>query len=83
VVQLGLLPPGEVPFAGNLVVTRELTLAGAFRFGDEIDEAIGLLAAGLAVDGIVTATFPLARAHDAFDLAKDRERASKVLLDLR
>jgi L-idonate 5-dehydrogenase len=83
VVQLGLLPPGEVPFAGNLVVTRELTLAGAFRFGDEIDEAIGLLAAGLAVDGIVTAAIPLARAHDAFDLAKDRERASKVLLDLR
>jgi hypothetical protein len=37
----------------------------------------------LRVDGVVTASFPLARAHDAFELAKDRERASKVLLDLR
>jgi L-idonate 5-dehydrogenase len=43
VVLLGLLPPGQVPFAGNLVVTREFTLTGAFRFGDEINEAIVLL----------------------------------------
>jgi L-idonate 5-dehydrogenase len=83
VVLLGLLPPGEVPFAGNLVVTRELTLAGAFRFEDEIDEAIVLLDAGLPVDEVITAIFPLARAHDAFMLAGDRTRASKVLLDLR
>jgi L-idonate 5-dehydrogenase len=38
---------------------------------------------GLPVDEVVTATFPLARAHDAFALAGDRTRASKVLLDLR
>jgi L-idonate 5-dehydrogenase len=82
VVLLGLLPPGEVPLLGNIAVTRELELRGAFRFDSEFDEAIGLLAQGLPVDAIVTHTFPLAEARAAFDIAHDRAVASKVLLDL-
>ncbi|MER6953984.1 L-idonate 5-dehydrogenase [Streptomyces sp. NPDC000618] len=82
VVLLGLLPPGEVPLLGNLAVTRELELRGAFRFDAEFDEAIALLAQGLPVDAIVTHTFPLAEARAAFDIAHDRTVASKVLLDL-
>jgi len=82
VVLLGLLPPGEVPLLGNIAVTRELELRGAFRFDSEFDEAIGLLARGLPVDAIVTHTFPLAEARTAFDIAHDRSVASKVLLDL-
>ncbi|WP_328781266.1 L-idonate 5-dehydrogenase [Streptomyces canus] len=82
VVILGLLPPGEVPLLGNIAVTRELELRGAFRFDSEFDEAIGLLARGLPVDAIVTHTFPLAEARTAFDIAHDRSVASKVLLDL-
>ncbi|MEV2210475.1 L-idonate 5-dehydrogenase [Streptomyces sp. NPDC050997] len=82
VVLLGLLPPGEVPVLGNIAVTRELELRGAFRFDSEFDEAIGLLAQGLPVDAIVTHTFPLAEARAAFDIAHDRSVASKVLLDL-
>ncbi|MEE1799345.1 L-idonate 5-dehydrogenase [Streptomyces sp. JV176] len=82
VVLLGLLPPGEVPLLGNIAVTRELNLRGAFRFDAEFDEAITLLAQGLPVDAIVTHTFPLADAHAAFDIAHDRAVASKVLLDL-
>lgn len=82
VVLLGLLPPGEVPLLGNIAVTRELELRGAFRFDSEFDEAIDLLARGLPVGAIVTHTFPLAEAHAAFDIAHDRAVASKVLLDL-
>lgn len=82
VVLLGLLPPGEVPLLGNIAVTRELELRGAFRFDSEFDEAIDLLAQGLPVDAIVTHTFPLADARAAFDIAHDRAVASKVLLDL-
>ncbi|KUN89230.1 L-idonate 5-dehydrogenase [Streptomyces griseoruber] len=82
VVLLGLLPPGEVPLLGNLAVTRELELRGAFRFDGEFDAAIGLLAGGLPVDAIVTHTFPLTECRTAFDLAHDRSVASKVLLDL-
>ncbi|GAB3970559.1 L-idonate 5-dehydrogenase [Actinoallomurus acanthiterrae] len=82
VVLLGLLPPGETGFLGNVVVTREITMLGAFRFDHEFDDALSLLAAGLDVDAVVSHTFPLARAVEAFDLAGDRAMASKVLLDL-
>jgi L-idonate 5-dehydrogenase len=82
VVLLGLLPPGEVSFLGNVVVTREITMAGAFRFDHEFDEALALLGDGIAVDPVVSHTFPLEQARAAFDLAGDRTVASKVLLDL-
>lgn len=82
VVLLGLLPQGEVGFLGNLVVTRELELRGAFRFDEEFDLAVQLLAEGLPVDPIVTHRFPLADALTAFRLASDRSSASKVLLEL-
>lgn len=82
VVQVGSLPGGDTAFAGNVLMTRELTLTGAFRFDHEFDTAIEWLAGGLPVDPIVTHTFPLAEARAAFDLAGDRTSASKVLLDL-
>lgn len=82
VVLLGLLPPGDTGFPGNVVVTREITMVGAFRFDREFDEALALLGAGLHVDPIISHTFPLDDARVAFDLAGDRRVASKVLLDL-
>lgn len=82
VVLLGLLPPGEIGLLGNVTVTRELDLRGAFRFDTEFDEALTLLATGLPVGPVVTHTFPLDRATEAFTLAGDRTTASKVLLDL-
>lgn len=54
VVQLGLLPPGTTPFPGNLLVTREIELRGAFRFDHELDDALRLLADGLPVAPVVT-----------------------------
>lgn len=82
-VLLGILPPGQTPFPGNLVVTRELEVVGAFRFHHEIHDAVQLLADGLDVDAVITAVVPLQRAPEAFELAADRSRASKVLIDLR
>lgn len=81
IVLLGLLPTGETGFLGNVVVTREITLKGAFRFDTEFDDALALLAAGLPVDPVVTHRFPLDQALAAFDTAGDRAVASKVLLD--
>jgi L-idonate 5-dehydrogenase len=81
-VMLGLLPPGTVPYPGNLVVTRELDVRGAFRFDPEFGEALRLLAGGLPVGPVVTGTVGLAGALSAFELAADRRRACKVLLDL-
>jgi len=81
VVQLGMLPPGPSPFAGNLVVSREIDLRGAFRFDTEFDEALRLLAAEPAFDGLVSAVVPVTEAESAFALAADRSRSCKVLLD--
>ncbi|KUJ59065.1 L-idonate 5-dehydrogenase [Streptomyces sp. MI02-2A] len=81
VVQLGMLPSGRSPFAGNLVVSRELELRGAFRFDTEFDGALELLAAEPAFDALVSAVVPVAEAESAFSLAADRSRSCKVLLD--
>jgi len=81
VVQLGMLPPGPTPFAGNLVVSREIELRGALRFDTEFDEALRLLAAEPAFDGLVSAVVPVTETASAFGLAADRGRSCKVLLD--
>ncbi|WP_190196735.1 L-idonate 5-dehydrogenase [Streptomyces djakartensis] len=81
VVQLGMLPPGRSPFAGNLVVSREIELRGAFRFDTEFDEALGLLSVEPVFDGLVSAVVPVREAESAFVLAADRSRSCKVLLD--
>ncbi|MGY4738104.1 L-idonate 5-dehydrogenase [Streptomyces sp. ATMOS53] len=81
VVQLGMLPPGQSPFAGNLVVSREIELRGAFRFDTEFDDVLALLAAEPAFDGLVSAVVPVRQAESAFALAADRGRSCKVLLD--
>ncbi|MDN0196008.1 L-idonate 5-dehydrogenase [Streptomyces sp. S.PNR 29] len=81
VVQLGMLPPGQSPFAGNLVVSREIELRGSFRFDAEFDRALGLLAAEPSFDRLVSAVVPVRDAESAFVLAGDRSRSCKVLLD--
>ncbi|MFJ3619269.1 L-idonate 5-dehydrogenase [Streptomyces iakyrus] len=81
VVQLGMLPAGHSPFAGNLVVSREIELRGAFRFDGEFDDALALLAGEPAFDGLISAVVPVGEAESAFALAADRSRSCKVLLD--
>ncbi|MFF5368401.1 L-idonate 5-dehydrogenase [Streptomyces sp. NPDC013187] len=81
VVQLGMLPAGHSPFAGNLVVSREIELRGAFRFDGEFDEALTLLAGVPAFDWLISAVVPVREAESAFALAADRSRSCKVLLD--
>ncbi|MET8766929.1 L-idonate 5-dehydrogenase [Streptomyces sp. NPDC004658] len=81
VVQLGMLPAGRSPFAGNLVVSREIELRGAFRFDAEFDEALELLAARGEFDGLISSVVPVTEAEPAFALAADRGRSCKVLLE--
>lgn len=81
VVQLGMLPPGQSPFAGNLVVSREIELRGAFRFDAEFDDALALLAREPRFDHLVSAVVPLGEAESAFTLAANRAESCKVLLD--
>jgi L-idonate 5-dehydrogenase len=80
-VMVGLLPTGDQPVPISLAITRELELIGSFRFNDEIDDVVAALADGsLNVSAIVTAEFPAADALEAFAVAADASRSSKVML---
>lgn len=84
VVMVGLLPTGPQPVLMSLAITRELQLLGSFRFNDEIDEVIAALADGsLRIAPVITHTFPLERALEAFDVARNSAESGKVLLDFR
>ena len=79
---LGLQRAGDVPAAMAIAITRELTLVGSFRFADEIDDVLAALADGsLAVDRHRDARVPGGERREAFAVAADASRSSKVLLD--
>lgn len=80
VVQLGL--GGDVRIPQNLVVAKELSICGSFRFHAEFALAVRLINEGrVDLSPVVTHSFPMARAREAFELASDRQRAMKVLID--
>lgn len=81
VVMVGLPPAGDQPVPVSLAITREIDLVGSFRFNDEMDDVIEALADGsLDVGAVITAEYPVTEALDAFALAADASRSSKVLL---
>ena len=79
VVQVGTLPPGKFPVAGNLIMAKEIDLRGAMRFDREFAHAVACLDRGLIdVTPLLTACVPVDQASAAFDLAKQRDKHSKV-----
>jgi L-idonate 5-dehydrogenase len=80
VVQVGTLPE-EIPFPANRVMARELNYVGAFRANGEFDLAVQAIRTRRAdVRPLISAQLPLARAEEAFALAADRSRSTKVQL---
>lgn len=80
VVQLGL--GGDVSIPQNLVVAKELSICGSFRFHAEFALAVRLINEGRVDMGpMITGAYPVSQARAAFELASDRKRAMKVLLD--
>ena len=80
VVQLGL--GGDVCLAQNMVVAKELNICGSFRFHAEFALAVRLINEGrVDLSPMITRSFALAQAREAFELASDRTKAMKVLLD--
>ncbi len=80
VVQLGL--GGDVSIPQNMVVAKELSICGSFRFHAEFALAVRLINEGrVDLSAMVTRAFPLTQARQAFELASDRTKAMKVLLD--
>lgn len=75
VVQVGV--GGATPIPLNALVGKEISLRGTHRFHAEFNDA-AIDAGALDVTPLITASFPLAEAVRAFELASDRAQASKV-----
>ena len=79
IIQIGM--GGEVPVPLNLMASKELELAGTFRFYEEFEWAVDLLARrAVDVAPLLSAAIPFRNARAAFDLASDRTQAMKVQL---
>lgn len=71
---------GEMPVPGT-VVGKEIRLVGTFRFHAEYALAARLIKEGrINVKPIITASFPISRAVEAFEVASDRRSQMKVQL---
>ena len=80
-IQVGNLPADQVTAVLGDLVSREIVWAGSFRFAGEMPEAVQLLADGLPVEPLITHTYPVADALEAFRVAADRQAgSSKVLI---
>jgi L-idonate 5-dehydrogenase len=81
IVQIGV--GGDAPLPLGVLVTKELTLRGTFRFDTEFALAVGLIARrAIDVAPLLTEIVPLDDAVRAFELASDRSRSMKVQLAL-
>ena len=82
VVQVGMIGASSDQIDIGIVVTKELRVLGAFRFNDEMDDAIALLETHGELASTITAEFPLAETIAAFELARDAQRSGKVVVAL-
>jgi L-idonate 5-dehydrogenase len=80
IVQLGL--GGDVSISQNTIVAKELSICGSFRFHAEFALAVQIInQRRIDFTPVITRSFPMQEANDAFALASDRKRAMKVLID--
>lgn len=82
VVQVGMLGAGGHEIAIAPLVSKEIQLRGTFRFKDEIDVAIKMLADNPWIASTITHTYGLHDAVEAFAMAKNSEESGKVLIEL-
>lgn len=80
VVQIGMLPADPRPLSLAPLISKEVTLTGAFRFLDEIDEAVALLAADASIESVITHEYAAAAAREAFETARDAACSGKVVV---
>lgn len=79
IVQVGVT--GDIVIPLNLIVSKEISLKGTHRFHPEFAEAVRLIDSGaINVKPIITGSYPLDRALEAFEAAGDRTRSVKVHL---
>ncbi|WP_105031914.1 L-idonate 5-dehydrogenase [Arthrobacter ruber] len=82
VVQVGMVPNELRGINLAPLISKELQLRGAFRFNDEMDRAIELLADIPAIEDVITHVLPASQALEAFAIAKDSGTSGKVVISL-
>ena len=77
IVQLGL--GGDISIPVNVLVSKELSMIGSFRFHPEFALAVKLISERrVDLSPLLTATYPLSDAVAAFAAANDRQHNMKV-----
>ncbi|MDT0118439.1 zinc-binding dehydrogenase [Microbacterium sp. PRF11] len=82
VVQVGMLPDDPRPVNLAPFISKEVRYLGAFRFHEEIDRAVQLLAENPVIETALTHEFALTDAEEAFATARDSQRSGKVVFAL-
>jgi L-idonate 5-dehydrogenase len=81
VVAVGQLPQADTAEPVWRIVTSELTVTGSLRLDVELPDALDFLAdSNGTVEPVISHVYPLAQAVEAFEVAADADRSSKVLL---
>ncbi|MDA9008811.1 L-idonate 5-dehydrogenase [Alphaproteobacteria bacterium] len=76
-VQLGL--GGDISIPQNVIVAKEIEIRGSFRFHEEFAEAVELINTRVVdLMPLLTRTFPLEEAVEAFETASDKSKSMKV-----
>jgi L-idonate 5-dehydrogenase len=82
IAQVGMMSAGPKPIELATLISKEAQLRGCFRFRDEIDAALDLLARDPGIARVVTHEVPADDVHAAFATARDSEASGKVLVRL-
>jgi L-idonate 5-dehydrogenase len=81
IVQVGVAGSLSLPI--NAIVGKEINFKGTHRFHPEFAQAVDLIDRGeIDVAPIITQTYPMSDAVEAFETAANREKAVKVQLRL-
>lgn len=80
IVQVGMLGGDAHGVDIGLVVTKELRFYGAFRFNNEMEDALNLLATNPELEKCISHVFAMSDAVEAFTVAKNPQLSGKVLL---
>lgn len=82
IAQIGMFPGTPISVALAPLSQKELTWVGTFRFDNEVDEAIEMIAAAPDVANVITHVIGVDQATEAFAAAKDSQASGKVLVAL-
>lgn len=82
VVQVGMVPNEPRPINIAPFISKEVRWCGSFRFKDEIDRAIEILAQNPGIEDVITHEFSADDIVEALRVAKDSQESGKVIVSV-